>query len=30
MKIHAPTDSLCRSIAFLLTGGQILDCEVAK
>ena len=26
MKIHDLTDDLCRSIAFLLTGGQVADC----
>ena len=29
-KIHALTDRLCRPIAFLLTGGQVADCEAAK
>src|ERR671913_67075 len=24
------TDHLCRPIAFLLTGGQVADCEAAK
>jgi transposase len=28
-KIHALTDSLCRPIAFLLTGGQVADCIAA-
>ncbi len=25
-KIHALTDSTCRPIAFMLTGGQVADC----
>ena len=29
-KIHALTDRQCRPIAFLLTGGQVADCEAAK
>ena len=29
-KIHALTDRLCRPIAFLLTGGNVADCEAAK
>lgn len=28
-KIHALTDTLCRSLAFLLTGGQVADCTAA-
>ncbi len=28
-KIHALTDPACRSIAFLLTGGQVADCTAA-
>ena len=29
-KIHALADRLCRPIAFLLTGGNVADCEAAK
>ena len=29
-KIHALTDTLCRPIAFLLTGGQVADCTAAS
>ena len=29
-KIYALTDRLCRPIAFLLTGGNVADCEAAK
>ncbi|MHA7061294.1 IS5 family transposase [Azospirillum argentinense] len=28
-KIHALTDTACRPIAFLLTGGQVADCTAA-
>lgn len=28
-KIHALTDTFCRPIAFLLTGGQVADCTAA-
>jgi len=28
-KIHALTDTCCRPIAFLLTGGQVADCTAA-
>jgi len=29
-KIHALTDSACRPIAFILTGGQIADCTAGE
>ena len=29
-KIHALTDSACRPIAFMLTGGQVADCTAGK
>jgi len=29
-KIDALKDRLCRPIAFLLTGGNVADCEAAK
>jgi hypothetical protein len=29
-KIHALTDSACRPIAFMLTGGQVADCTVGE
>jgi len=29
-KIHALTDSACRPIAFMLTGGQVADCTAGE
>ena len=29
-KIHALTDTACRPVAFLLTGGQVADCTAAE
>ena len=29
-KIHALTDTACRPIAFMLTGGQVADCTAAE
>lgn len=29
-KIHALTDTACRPVAFLLTGGQVADCAAAN
>ena len=29
-KIHALTDSACRPIAFILTGGQVADCTAGE
>ena len=28
-EIHALTDTACRPVAFLLTGGQVADCIAA-
>jgi len=29
-KIHALTDSACRPIAFMLSGGQVADCTAGR
>src|SRR3954471_24782856 len=29
-KIHALTDSACRPLAFMLTGGQVADCAAGE